>query len=165
MRLLLLEEAALGDKDPFEGDNAAILDEDEEAEEDAKESPSLSRQLRRRGDGNHDVGRRGRRGYPNPGWTITDSLLPPPYLSCSNRVIYLLGLSSSIFLPPFLKVGEVFMLHSTDATSSMLEQAKEIANEDITRLQADIETIQEVLKNLKVQLYAKFGDNINLEEE
>ena len=57
------------------------------------------------------------------------------------------------------------MLHSTDATSSMLEQAKEIANEDITRLQADIETIQEVLKNLKVQLYAKFGDNINLEEE
>ena len=46
MRLLLLEEAALGDKDPFEGDNAAILDEDEEAEEDAKESPSLSRQLR-----------------------------------------------------------------------------------------------------------------------
>ena len=74
-------------------------------------------------------------------------------------------MSSSIFLPPFLKVGEVFMLHSTDATSSMLEQAKEIANEDITRLQADIETIQEVLKNLKVQLYAKFGDNINLEEE
>jgi len=64
-----------------------------------------------------------------------------------------------------IQVGEVFMLHSTDATSSMLEQAKEIANEDITRLQADIETIQEVLKNLKVQLYAKFGDNINLEEE
>ena len=57
------------------------------------------------------------------------------------------------------------MLHNTDATSSMLEQAKEIANEDITKLQADIETIQEVLKNLKVQLYAKFGDNINLEED
>ena len=57
------------------------------------------------------------------------------------------------------------MLHSTDTTSSMLEQAKEIANADITKLQADIETIQEVLKNLKVQLYAKFGDNINLEED
>ena len=57
------------------------------------------------------------------------------------------------------------MLHSTDATSAMLEQAKGIASEDITRLQADIEAIQDILKNLKVQLYAKFGDNINLEED
>ena len=47
----------------------------------------------------------------------------------------------------------------------MLEQAKELANEDITRLQAEIEGIEGILKNLKVQLYAKFGDGINLEEE
>ena len=57
------------------------------------------------------------------------------------------------------------MLHSTDSTSTMLEQAKELANEDITRLQAEIEGIEGILKNLKVQLYAKFGDGINLEEE
>merc|ERR1711915_992677 len=64
-----------------------------------------------------------------------------------------------------IQVGEVFMLHSTDSTSTMLEQAKELANEDITRLQAEIEGIEGILKNLKVQLYAKFGDGINLEEE
>merc|ERR1711931_348871 len=64
-----------------------------------------------------------------------------------------------------IQVGEVFMLHSTDSTSTMLEQAKELANDDIARLQANIEIIEDVLKNLKVQLYAKFGDNINLEEE
>ena len=57
------------------------------------------------------------------------------------------------------------MLHSTDSTSTMLEQAKELANEDITQLQAEIEGIEGILKNLKVQLYAKFGDGINLEEE
>ena len=63
------------------------------------------------------------------------------------------------------QVGEVFMLHSTDSTSTMLEQAKELASEDITRLQGEIEAIEGILKNLKVQLYAKFGDNINLEED
>lgn len=67
-------------------------------------------------------------------------------------------------LIPF-QVGEVFMLHSTDSTSTMLEQAKELASEDITRLQGEIEAIEGILKNLKVQLYAKFGDNINLEED
>ena len=76
------------------------------------------------------------------------------------------NVKESFLPPPFLtQVGEVFMLHTTDATSSMLEQAKEIAGGEITKLQADIETISEVLKNLKVQLYAKFGDNINLEED
>ena len=65
----------------------------------------------------------------------------------------------------FYKVGEVFMLHTTDAITSMLERAKEIASEDISKLQVNIEAHQEVLKNLKVQLYAKFGDGINLEEE
>merc|ERR1711872_464407 len=64
-----------------------------------------------------------------------------------------------------IQVGEVFMLHTTDAITSMLERAKEIASEDISKLQANIEAHQEVLKNLKVQLYAKFGDGINLEEE
>merc|ERR1711872_1152726 len=56
-----------------------------------------------------------------------------------------------------IQVGEVFMLHTTDAITSMLERAKEIASEDISKLQANIEAHQEVLKNLKVQLYAKFG--------
>ena len=65
----------------------------------------------------------------------------------------------------FYKVGEVFMLHTTDAITSMLERAKEIASEDISKLQVNIEAHQEVLKNLKVQLYDKLGDGINLEEE
>jgi len=64
-----------------------------------------------------------------------------------------------------MQVGEVFILQGTDDTSTLLERAKEIANDDIGRLETTIESTQDVLKNLKVQLYAKFGDNINLEED
>lgn len=37
--------------------------------------------------------------------------------------------------------------------------------EEIETLESRVESIQRVLSDLKVQLYAKFGNNINLEAE
>lgn len=37
--------------------------------------------------------------------------------------------------------------------------------EEIEALESRVESIQRVLSDLKVQLYAKFGNNINLEAE
>lgn len=37
--------------------------------------------------------------------------------------------------------------------------------EEIGTLEAQVESIQRVLSDLKVQLYAKFGNNINLEAD
>lgn len=37
--------------------------------------------------------------------------------------------------------------------------------EEIEVLESRVESIQRVLSDLKVQLYAKFGNNINLEAE
>nr|CAB3264796.1 prefoldin subunit 4-like [Phallusia mammillata] len=62
------------------------------------------------------------------------------------------------------KIGEVFIDHSLTHTQELLEQDKKNVEEEITGLKESIADVESLLKNLKVQLYAKFGDNINLEE-
>ncbi|NXC16140.1 PFD4 protein, partial [Corythaeola cristata] len=69
-----------------------------------------------------------------------------------------------VLLIPY-QIGDVFISHSQEETQEMLEEAKKSLQEEIDALQSRVESIQKVLSDLKVQLYAKFGNNINLEAE
>ncbi|TSL61286.1 Prefoldin subunit 4 [Bagarius yarrelli] len=62
-------------------------------------------------------------------------------------------------------IGDVFISHAQEETQEMLEAAKESLKEEIKSLESRVTSIQEVLGDLKVQLYAKFGNNINLEAD
>ncbi|MCJ8741848.1 hypothetical protein PDJAM_G00075550 [Pangasius djambal] len=62
-------------------------------------------------------------------------------------------------------IGDVFISHTQEETQEMLEAAKEALKEEIKSLESRVTSIQEVLGDLKVQLYAKFGNNINLEAD
>ena len=50
-------------------------------------------------------------------------------------------------------------------TQDTLELAKGETEKEVTKLKAECDTTQKILTDLKVQLYAKFGDNINLEAD
>ncbi|XP_045151317.1 prefoldin subunit 4 [Echinops telfairi] len=63
------------------------------------------------------------------------------------------------------QVGDVFISHSQEETQEMLEDAKKNLQEEIDALESRVQSIQRVLADLKVQLYAKFGSNINLEAD
>ncbi|XP_004406518.1 PREDICTED: prefoldin subunit 4-like [Odobenus rosmarus divergens] len=63
------------------------------------------------------------------------------------------------------QIGDVFISHSQEETQEMLEEAKKNLQEEIDALEARVESIQRALADLKVQLYAKFGSNINLEAD
>ncbi|KAL2103843.1 hypothetical protein ACEWY4_000711 [Coilia grayii] len=69
----------------------------------------------------------------------------------------------SLLIP--YQIGDVFISHSQEETQEMLETGKEALKEEIKVLEGRVSTIQEVLGDLKVQLYAKFGNNINLEAD
>lgn len=63
------------------------------------------------------------------------------------------------------QVGEVFVSLDSDATTAMLEKAKEATKHGMEELEKQAAEHKKTLQDLKVQLYAKFGTNINLEEE
>ncbi|KAL4235098.1 Prefoldin subunit 4 [Mactra antiquata] len=63
------------------------------------------------------------------------------------------------------QVGEVFVSLDSDETTSMLEKAKEATKLGMEELEKQAAEHKKTLQDLKVQLYAKFGTNINLEEE
>ncbi|NWS71404.1 PFD4 protein, partial [Crotophaga sulcirostris] len=77
--------------------------------------------------------------------------------------IMMLDDSDSLLIP--YQIGDVFISHSQEETQEMLEEAKTSLQEEIEALESRVESIQRVLSDLKVQLYAKFGNNINLEAE
>ena len=52
-----------------------------------------------------------------------------------------------------------------DDTNQMLEKAKENIQSDIAEVEKKCDEHREILSDLKVKLYAKFGTNINLEQE
>jgi prefoldin subunit 4 len=52
-----------------------------------------------------------------------------------------------------------------EEAQAALEMAKTCMEEEVTVLRKDCDATQKVLTDLKVQLYAKFGDNINLEAD
>ena len=62
-------------------------------------------------------------------------------------------------------IGEVFVHSSPEDTTSMLETAKVDLESDISALEGRCMQHKQLLSDLKVQLYAKFGNNINLEAE
>ena len=53
----------------------------------------------------------------------------------------------------------------SDETTEMIEKAKETTKEEIKALEAQGDKHKKILQGLKVELYAKFGTNINLEAE
>ncbi|XP_067096323.1 prefoldin subunit 4 [Osmerus mordax] len=63
------------------------------------------------------------------------------------------------------QIGEVFISHTQEETQEMLEAAKEGLEQEVKDLDGRVSAIQQVLADLKVQLYAKFGNNINLEAD
>merc|ERR1711976_1106395 len=63
------------------------------------------------------------------------------------------------------QIGEVFVHCTIDDTNQMLEESKERVNKEISGLETKAEEYQGILNDLKVKLYAKFGNNINLEAE
>merc|ERR1712131_436488 len=63
------------------------------------------------------------------------------------------------------QIGEVFISHTQEETQEMLEAAKEVLEQEVKELEGKVSAIQQVLGDLKVHLYAKFGNNINLEAE
>ena len=52
-----------------------------------------------------------------------------------------------------------------EEAQAALEKAKEKLQEELTKLKTSAESIEGIMTQLKVQLYNKFGDNINLESE
>ncbi|KAG7274583.1 hypothetical protein CRUP_029224 [Coryphaenoides rupestris] len=67
-------------------------------------------------------------------------------------------------LIPYM-IGDVFISHSQEETQEMLEAAKEALEQEIKEVEGRVSVILQVLGSLKVELYAKFGNNINLEAE
>ncbi|XP_061584358.1 prefoldin subunit 4-like [Cololabis saira] len=69
----------------------------------------------------------------------------------------------SLMIP--YQIGDVFISHSQEETQEMLEAAKESLEQEVKGLEERVAAIQQVLGDLKIQLYAKFGNNINLEAD
>ncbi|XP_034528854.1 prefoldin subunit 4-like [Notolabrus celidotus] len=63
------------------------------------------------------------------------------------------------------QIGDVFINHAQEETQEMLEAAKEALELEVKGLEGRVTAIQELLGDLKIQLYAKFGNNINLEAD
>ncbi|XP_077401892.1 prefoldin subunit 4 [Vanacampus margaritifer] len=69
----------------------------------------------------------------------------------------------SLLIP--YQIGDVFISHTQEETQEMLEAAKEALQQEVKELDERVSSIQQLLSDLKVQLYAKFGNNINLEAD
>ena len=52
-----------------------------------------------------------------------------------------------------------------DHANELIEQQKEALGTDIENLKSDAEALKKTLADLKVKLYGKFGNSINLEED
>lgn len=63
------------------------------------------------------------------------------------------------------QIGEMLVHLNAEDTQKFLQKQQEQVSEELKELTGQIETIQRVMSDLKVQLYAKFGDNINLEAD
>ena len=62
-------------------------------------------------------------------------------------------------------MGEVFARLSVEDTQQRLEEAKQAMLESLSKLREKAEETEELIKKTKSELYAKFGDNINLEAD
>ncbi|KAJ8683569.1 hypothetical protein QAD02_019361 [Eretmocerus hayati] len=62
-------------------------------------------------------------------------------------------------------IGEVFVSQNLSKTMECLEEAKVKKEKEIVELEAKCETLKGEMSDLKAQLYAKFGNHINLEAD
>ncbi|CAG5128481.1 unnamed protein product [Candidula unifasciata] len=60
-------------------------------------------------------------------------------------------------------IGEVLVEMTIEEAQAALEKAKETCLEEIAALKENAESHKQILGELKTQLYAKFGSNINLD--
>lgn len=63
------------------------------------------------------------------------------------------------------RIGEIFVHLTSEETQECLETAKLKLKEEVKSLESQTGEVKGVLGDLKVKLYAKFGNNINLEAE
>ena len=69
------------------------------------------------------------------------------------------------FLKVPYQIGEVFVTMTQDDVQDTLEAQKEIFEGEVTKLEEKSEDIKSQMSDLKTQLYAKFGNAINLEAD
>ena len=62
-------------------------------------------------------------------------------------------------------IGEVFLHLTMEETESYIEASKKKIEKEVAQLEIQIKRYEGELKDLKVKLYAKFGTNINLEDD
>ena len=63
------------------------------------------------------------------------------------------------------QIGELFVNTNAEEASALMEKAKTTVQDEINKLELQRDVHKNILSDLKVQLYAKFGSNINLEAE
>ncbi|KOX78382.1 Prefoldin subunit 4 [Melipona quadrifasciata] len=62
-------------------------------------------------------------------------------------------------------IGEVFIHEDLEKTQNYLDEIKEKKKQEILNLESKCIDLKNIISQLKVQLYAKFGSRINLEAE
>lgn len=67
--------------------------------------------------------------------------------------------------PPTYRIGEVFFHVSSEKAQACIEEAKSTTEEELGNLKKEVVKAEAKMSELRVQLYAKFGDNINLEDD
>ena len=63
------------------------------------------------------------------------------------------------------QIGEIMVHLTAEEAQKYLQKQEEQVKEELKELYSSTQSIQKVMSDLKVQLYAKFGDNINLEAD
>lgn len=54
---------------------------------------------------------------------------------------------------------------SSEKAQACIEEAKSTTEEELRNLKKEVGEAEAMMSELRVQLYAKFGDNINLEDD
>mmetsp|Transcript_29245 Transcript_29245/g.94263 ORF Transcript_29245/g.94263 Transcript_29245/m.94263 type:complete len:125 (-) Transcript_29245:472-846(-) len=67
--------------------------------------------------------------------------------------------------PVRVQYGECYFEVQKDRADELLESRKDKISAEVAELEAQVGGIQDTLGGLKKQLYARFGGNINLEEQ
>ncbi|KAK0090282.1 hypothetical protein PV325_001513 [Microctonus aethiopoides] len=63
------------------------------------------------------------------------------------------------------RIGDLFVNQDLEKTQKCLEEAKEKKLAEIAELESKCSDLKGIMTDLKAQLYAKFGNHINLEAE
>eukprot|EP00794_Sanderia_malayensis_P018661 gene18661-20543_t len=85
-----------------------------------------------------------------------EELIPYPF--SKNKKCFLKLVES-------FKIGEVFVRIKMDDANQLIEQQKEKLQQQMEGFDSQAEELKKHLSELKVKLYGKFGNNINLEED